>query len=262
MATRGRGIAANLATLIEEGRWQPGDRLPSETELARQAGVSRPTLRKALTQLASEGLVESVQGSGWYVHADRRMNFPLDRIDLGGLATRDNVWNLWIASLGRVSTNRLMVETTQPPRDVAARLGLGPQDYCLARRRVRLVDEEPWLLSDAYFPLDVVAGTPLAEVGEGDAVDMHHPTPLGWLAAHGVAACLSRSEIGARMPTETEAATLEINPAVPVMTMFTTSWTTADQPIRTTVDIFPAHRFLLTTQRTVPPPQADSSAPG
>jgi len=249
LATRGRGIAADLAALIEGGRWQPGDRLPSETELARQFKVSRPTLRKALTALASEGLVESVQGSGWYVHADRRMNFPLDGIDLGEVATRDSAWNVWVASLGKVSTNRLVVSTVLPPRDVAARLTLGSEDYCLMRRRARFVNEEPWMLSDGYFPLDVVVDTPLATEGEGDAVDMVHPTPVAWLAAHGMAPHRSRSEIGARMPTEFEARALDVNPAVPVMAMFTTSWTGDGRPIRCTVDIFPAHRFLLTTQR-------------
>lgn len=261
MATRGRGIAADLAALIEGGRWQPGDRLPSEAELARQFDVSRPTLRKALTVLASEGLVEAVQGSGWYVRADRRMNFPLDGIDLGGVATRDSVWNIWVASMSKVPTNRLTVSSIAPPRDVATRLGLGPQDYCLMRRRTRFVNDEPWMISDGYFPLNVVADTPLAREGEGDAVDMHNPTPIAWLAAHGMAPARSRSEIGARMPTEFEVEALNINAAVPVMAMFTTSWTAQDRPIRCTVDVFPAHRFLLTTQREQPSP-ADSSAPG
>lgn len=261
MATRGRKIAADLAVLIEGGRWQPGDRLPSETDLSRQFGVSRPTLRTALTELASEGLVEAVQGSGWYVHADRRMNFPLDGIDLGGVATRDSVWNIWVASMSKVPTNRLTVSTVAPPRDVAARLALGPDSYCLMRRRARFVNDEPWMISDGYFPLDVVAGTPLAREGEGDAVDMHNPTPIAWLAAHGMAPARSRSEIGARMPTEFEIDVLSVSPAVPVMTMFTTSWTSEDRPIRCTVDIFPTHRFLLTTQREQSS-SAGSSAPG
>lgn len=249
MATRGRGIAADLTALITEGRWQPGDRLPSETELAAQFKVSRPTLRKALTALAGEGSLESVQGSGWYVRGDRRLNFPLDDIDRGPVATRDSVWNLWVRSLSRTPTNRITVRTVLPPRDVATRLRLDSQDYCLMRRRLRFVDDEPWMLCDGYFRLDVVAGTPLAEEGDGDAVDMHDPTPVAWLAGHGYAPHRSRSEIGARMPTEFEADALRINPAVPIVTMHTTSWTARDQPIRCAVDVFPSHRFLLTTQR-------------
>jgi GntR family transcriptional regulator len=249
LATRGSEIASELTALIYEGRWAPGDRLPAETDLADQFKVSRPTLRKALNAVASQGLIESIQGSGWYVRGDRRMRFPLDNIDRGAVATRDSVWNLWVRSLNRVPTHRLTVITTQPPRDVARHLRLGSEDYCLMRRRVRYVDDEPWMICDGYFPLDVVAGTPLATEGEGDAVDMHEPTPVAWLAAHGMAPHRSHSEIGARMPTEFEVNALAVNPTVPVMAMLTTSWTGQNRVIRCTVDIFPAHRFLLTTTR-------------
>lgn len=252
MATRGRDIAADLAALIAEGRWQSGDRLPSETALAQQFKVSRPTMRTALSSLASEGLVESMQGSGWFVCPDRRLNFPLDNIDRGPIATRDSVWNIWVRSLNRTPTNTIAVTTTLPPRDVATRLRLNPEDYCVMRRRLRFVDGEPWMLCDGYFPLAVCAGTPLADEGEGDAVDMHNPTPVAYLAGHGFAPHRSRSEVGARMPSDFEADALKINPAVPVITMLTTSWTAVNLPIRCAVDIFPAHRFLLTTIREQP----------
>jgi GntR family transcriptional regulator len=44
-----------------------GDRLPSETELSEQLGVSRLTLREAINTLKHEGLVYSVQGKGTFV---------------------------------------------------------------------------------------------------------------------------------------------------------------------------------------------------
>jgi GntR family transcriptional regulator, transcriptional repressor for pyruvate dehydrogenase complex len=51
-------IARRLEYLIVEGRLMPGDGLPSERELARQIGVSRPSLREALSELRSRGLIE------------------------------------------------------------------------------------------------------------------------------------------------------------------------------------------------------------
>jgi DNA-binding GntR family transcriptional regulator len=46
---------------------RPGDRLPGESTLAADYGVSRPTVRKALELLDREGLVYSVPKVGWFV---------------------------------------------------------------------------------------------------------------------------------------------------------------------------------------------------
>jgi GntR family hexuronate regulon transcriptional repressor len=62
-------IARTLAAAIEDGRYAPGDRLPSERELADDFGVSRPTVRDAMIALEFQGLVEARQGSGVYVKA-------------------------------------------------------------------------------------------------------------------------------------------------------------------------------------------------
>src|ERR1700761_390508 len=62
-------IARRIAASIEDGRYAPGDRLPSERELADDFGVSRPTIRDAMIALEFQGLVEARQGSGVYVRA-------------------------------------------------------------------------------------------------------------------------------------------------------------------------------------------------
>src|SRR3954470_21291793 len=62
-------IARRIAASIEDGRYGPGDRLPSERELADDFGVSRPTVRDAMIALEFQGLVEARQGSGVYVNA-------------------------------------------------------------------------------------------------------------------------------------------------------------------------------------------------
>jgi DNA-binding FadR family transcriptional regulator len=58
---------ARLQRLIVERSYQPGDRLPSESELAVALGGSRRTAREALRSLEALGLVASRAGSGWYV---------------------------------------------------------------------------------------------------------------------------------------------------------------------------------------------------
>jgi len=80
---------------ILAGQYLPGDRLPTESQLANQLGVAVGTLRKALATLENRGIVERRQGSGTYVSkpetllsSDRAavyQFFGLARLDGGGL---------------------------------------------------------------------------------------------------------------------------------------------------------------------------------
>jgi DNA-binding FadR family transcriptional regulator len=60
-------VAGQLGELIRQGEFLPGDRLPPERDLARQLGVSRPTVREAMIALEIAGLVDVRTGSGAYV---------------------------------------------------------------------------------------------------------------------------------------------------------------------------------------------------
>jgi DNA-binding FadR family transcriptional regulator len=60
-------VRGQLLALIESGHLKVGDRLPSEAELSRQFGVSRPIIRESLGRLQALGLTESRPGSGTYV---------------------------------------------------------------------------------------------------------------------------------------------------------------------------------------------------
>lgn len=62
-----RQIADQIRSLIRSGEFGPGARLPTERELARQLGVSRPSVREALIALEVEGLVEVRIGAGIFV---------------------------------------------------------------------------------------------------------------------------------------------------------------------------------------------------
>ena len=62
-----RQIAEQLRALIAKGEFAVGARLPAERDLAKQLGVSRPSVREALIALEVEGYVEVRTGSGVYV---------------------------------------------------------------------------------------------------------------------------------------------------------------------------------------------------
>jgi GntR family transcriptional regulator, transcriptional repressor for pyruvate dehydrogenase complex len=62
-----RQIADQISVLISDGEYAAGSRLPAERDLARQLGVSRPSVREALIALEVEGVLDVRVGSGIYV---------------------------------------------------------------------------------------------------------------------------------------------------------------------------------------------------
>ena len=58
-------VRAQLELLLRNA--EPGERLPSETALAKRFGVSRTTIREDMSQLEAEGIIKRRQGSGTYV---------------------------------------------------------------------------------------------------------------------------------------------------------------------------------------------------
>lgn len=75
-------VRARLIGRIASGAWKPGDLIPSETELARELGVSQGTVRKAVLALEAEHLVVRFQGRGTYVaqHTSSRALFHFFRM--------------------------------------------------------------------------------------------------------------------------------------------------------------------------------------
>jgi len=63
-------VMTQIQTLIQNGTWSPGDKLPPERELTLKLGVSRNTLRECLKALTLVGVLEARQGGGNYVSND------------------------------------------------------------------------------------------------------------------------------------------------------------------------------------------------
>src|SRR5678815_4843523 len=63
-------IRQTLADAIASGQYEPGQRLPSESELVKTFGASRPTVTRALRELQLTGIIERRAGSGSYVKVD------------------------------------------------------------------------------------------------------------------------------------------------------------------------------------------------
>jgi GntR family histidine utilization transcriptional repressor len=100
---------------IASGQWRPGDPVPSEAALMQQFRVSRMTVNRALRELAAEGLVTRVQGSGTRVAQLHRISSRLSIRDI----------HEEVAERGHVHTTRVLsTRKEKAGAAVAASLGL------------------------------------------------------------------------------------------------------------------------------------------
>lgn len=114
-------ISRHLLTEIAAGKYGASGRLPSEARLTKQFKVSRPTVARALRDLAAEGLIERRAGSGSYVRntSSNRPNSRTLGLLVPGLATTEIFQIICgeIASLARVQDYGLLWGGSTNPRE-------------------------------------------------------------------------------------------------------------------------------------------------
>ena len=96
-------VADQLQTMIEDGVWAVGEKIPTEPELTDMFAVSRNTLREAIRCLTSEGILVVKQGDGTYVRANNgfhaRMSMAYDQVSLSNIREARNMLEVTVARL-------------------------------------------------------------------------------------------------------------------------------------------------------------------
>jgi GntR family phosphonate transport system transcriptional regulator len=193
-------IRDHLADEIAKGHYAPGDRLPTEAQLAGRFGVNRHTVRRALAALSETGAVHSRRGAGVFVQ-HRQMPYPI------GKRVR---FHQNLLAAGRVPEKRiLMLQTRAASPQEAEALGLPKGPACMSTRAepvrrgahravpVRLSGRTPARMLDA-----------LRETGSVTAA----------FAAHGIDDYTrAHTEITAKPADATLAAQLRLSPGAPIL---------------------------------------------
>ena len=124
-------------------RLEPDTMIPSEKELMDLAGVGRATVRRAISDLVQEGLLQTHQGRGTFT-ARPRIKAALSR-PAGFTET--------MTRLGRSpSTKVLLLERIEAGPDVAAQLGVDAREGIFVIERLRLIDDEPCMVERTHMP--------------------------------------------------------------------------------------------------------------
>ena len=146
-------VRDQLRQLIENR--PSGELIPSERDLSQRFGVSRPTLRAAIEDLAREGLLVRHHGRG---------TFTSSRATAAGTAPTANPSDFTVPPADSHWRSRIEQFRTEAagPR-LAQRLRVSPSEPLRYVCRVRIVDEAPMAIETLWIPESVVPG-----IGPGD----------------------------------------------------------------------------------------------
>ncbi|WP_102935110.1 GntR family transcriptional regulator [Streptomyces malaysiensis] len=237
-----RQIADALREAIDKGRFREGDKLPSETELVDHFGVSRMTVRNALSLLQQEGLAVSEHGKGVFV----RPRPPVRRLASDRFARRHRdqgkaAFTVEAEAAGsRPEVDSLEVKEERPTPDISARLG-SPRKV-LARRRRYLLDGRPVEFATSYLPLDLARNTPIAQPNPGPGGIYARLEEMGHRLDH------FDEEIRARMPSPAEVRTLQLASGVPVIHLVRTAYDSEGRAVEVCDTVMAADAYVLAYQ--------------
>jgi GntR family transcriptional regulator len=151
-----------LREKINSGGFAPGDRLPTESELILQYGVSRITVRQALQALADDGLIERRQGRGTFV-AERRTR----KRKFAGVTHLTGSLDELI-EMGRETPVQLLeMNRVEADAHEAELLGLKPGEPVYRLKRLRARDDQPYSLILNYLPAEIGARLTREELSRG-----------------------------------------------------------------------------------------------
>jgi GntR family transcriptional regulator, N-acetylglucosamine utilization regulator len=151
-------VAAAILEDIRSGLLAPGMMLPKEIELAAQLGVSRQTVNQAMTSLAHRGLLIRRRGIGTFVAA-AEIEQPLN-----------NLYSFIrsVTAQAHKPGNRMLGSRTTIEAP-ASMLLTGDSDGLLFEiGRLRLIDEEPFVVEYVYFSREVGKRVPLDRLERGE----------------------------------------------------------------------------------------------
>ncbi|WP_054950665.1 GntR family transcriptional regulator [Numidum massiliense] len=148
---------------IESGVWKPGEMIPSENQLLKHYNISRNTVKKALDDLVTEGLLKRVQGKGTFVST------PKLEQSLSGFYSFSKV----IRAQGLTPKDIIIsVEQLAAKRSVAKHLQIPEQTAVIALRRLRCADEEPIILETSYIPQQLAPNISQEELEKTSLYDL------------------------------------------------------------------------------------------
>jgi GntR family transcriptional regulator len=154
-------LAAILRREIAEGVYPPGEKIPSESIISKEYGISLMTVRQAIGLLTVEGLLERVQGTGTFVKA---LELTESRFDLGSLRKI-------FKDPERTQVKILQLCLVRADEETASSLALPSGARVILLRRLLLRDERPIIFHSGYIRYEPTRPVVEAELNLGPFCD-------------------------------------------------------------------------------------------
>ncbi|MGH7882834.1 MAG: GntR family transcriptional regulator [Candidatus Dormibacteraceae bacterium] len=250
--TSDRPLSLQLADLLREeiasSKRLPGDQLPTESGFKTEYGVSRTTVRAALAQLTSEGLVIIRKGYGSYV----RNRPPVRRVSSSDRhaahrASGKSIFETEALAQGQKPLRRILqAGPTKVPPDIAEWLQVPAGECVIVRRRLHFINDHPVTLSAGYFPLWLAKGTRL------ESSELIFEGPDGLIEALGHRFARGIEVFRARMPTPDEARILRLDRGIPVVRMLHIDYDPNGRTLQVADDLYAGDRHEFAFQWNEP----------
>lgn len=242
-----RQIAEALRQKIDSGEYEPGVQLPTEDELIAEHHTSRNTVRAAIKELATGGLVETRHGIGTFVPetvlpivTSLTADLHADRGGGEGL-----VYTAEVAASGRKATSGdTRVEMQQANSGVADALKIPEGAEVVSRHQPRYVDDLPWSLQTSFYPKSLVERAPRLQY----AADIEEGT-VAYMVSCGIEQVGYWDGVEVRTPDEIEKNFFGLpeDGRIPVVEIYRVAFDREANRIRLTITVYRAdrNRFMI-----------------
>jgi GntR family transcriptional regulator len=211
-------VAEHIKELLKSTDYAPGDRLPSERDLAATLGVNRLTVRRAVNNLIHAGLLEGNGTSGTRVAAPRMVR----RVDIYRSVGVHRV----ITGLGGTPSNKMLhFQISTAGSKVADRLKIDEGDEVIVVRRVWSIDGTPFSIETSHLVSRLVPGLTADDLVSGQSLY----ALLG--SRYGIETVNAERTITVAYVNEIEARLLDVEPGTAVLALKLVVETKDKQPI-------------------------------
>ena len=142
-------IKQTIKNWIINREYEPGDKIPSENELAKRFNVSRLTVRQAISPLTQEGFLSSKRGEGTFVTRDKNL---INSFSLEFSGFMDDLFY----QISKSKTKSVTMVKMLPPQPIKDKLRLrSKHDEVIQIKRVRFLMENSFAYTINYLPIEI-----------------------------------------------------------------------------------------------------------